>query len=401
MTDENNTPETNEDFNKEIKIYPFEKIKKGLAIGLIFFLLIVIIFSFFKATNKPVVPTRAKIEEVQPTENLSTKKIDSEEFGLKTSYENESIKTNELEQREVTPRIETFDRQDYYENQQLVDSVEDDYRISYKEKRFEEELRSRVSNITFLKSKNKKINSDGSNNNNFDYSSGSNNENYGMNLNDDPNKQKDKNNFLNNVEHNEFGNPYYEQFASSYTVKAGGIIPTILISGINSDLPSNVIGQVRENVYDTVSGNYLIIPKGTRLIGRYDSGITFGQTRLLLVWQRLIFPNGKSIGLKNFGGVDLSGYAGVTGKIDNHFDKLFQAVVLSSVVGAGTAILTADDENDDWKSEAGRGAGEQIMEIGSNMANKALNIQPTIKIAQGTRMNIMIHSDIKLTPYKR
>ena len=149
MTDENNTPETNEDFNKEIKIYPFEKIKKGLAIGLIFFLLIVIVFSFFNATNKPVIPTKAKIEEVQPTENLSNKKIDSEEFGLKTSYENESIEKNEFAQRDIVPKIDTFDRQDYYENQQIVDSLEDNYRISYKEKRFEEELRSRVSNITF------------------------------------------------------------------------------------------------------------------------------------------------------------------------------------------------------------------------------------------------------------
>lgn len=404
MSEENKTPEKQEDFNREIKVPPYEKIKKGIAIGLILFLLGIIAFSFVRATNKPVIKSESKIEQEQPKEDLSNKKINSSDFGLETSYENQGVKnTTNNEVVEENIPIESLDNQNYYmEDQEPINSLEDEYRASYKEKRYEEELRSRVSNITFLKNENKKTDSNNSNSNNINYGSSSNNENYGMNLNDDPNKQKDKQNFFRNAERNEFGNPYYEQFASSYTVKAGGIIPTILVSGINSDLPSNVIAQVREDVYDTVSGNYLMIPKGTRLIGKYDSGISFGQTRLLLVWQRLIFPNGKSMGLQNFGGVDMSGYAGVTGKVDNHFDKLFQAVVLSSVVGAGTAIVTEDDDDDDdWKSEAGRGAGEQMIDIGSNMANKALNIQPTIEIAQGTRMNVMIHSDLKLTPYKK
>lgn len=221
----------------------------------------------------------------------------------------------------------------------------------------------------------------------------------------DMNRQADKRNFFKNEEQKKIYNSGRELYAvSPYEVKAGTYIPGILISGVNSDLPGNMKGQVREDVYDTVTGNHLLIPKGTTLIGTYDSGVTFGQNRALVVWQRLIFPNGKTVLLDNMGGVDLSGYAGFKDKVDNHNLQLFKAVILSSILGAGTAIVSDDDDNDssnDWQGEAGRGAGEQVIMIGNRLADKLLSLQPTITIRPGYRFNIMLHSDLVLTPYER
>ena len=221
----------------------------------------------------------------------------------------------------------------------------------------------------------------------------------------DMNRQADKRNFFKNEEQRKIYNSGRELYAvSPYEVKAGTYIPGILISGINSDLPGNMKGQVREDVYDTVTGNHLLIPKGTTLIGTYDSGVTFGQDRALVVWQRLIFPNGKTVLLDNMGGVDLSGYAGFKDKVDNHNLQLFKAVVLSSILGAGTAIVSDDEDEDssnDWQGEAGRGAGEQVIMIGNRLADKLLALQPTITIRPGYRFNIMLHSDLVLTPYER
>lgn len=221
----------------------------------------------------------------------------------------------------------------------------------------------------------------------------------------DINRQADKKQFLRGEENQKIYNSGRELYAvSPYEVKAGTYIPGVLISGINSDLPGNMKAQVREDVYDTVTGNHLLVPKGTTLIGTYDSGVTFGQTRALVVWQRLIFPNGKTVLLDNMAGVDLSGYAGFKDKVNNHNLELFKAVVLSSILGAGTAIVSDDDDDDDsnnWKAEAGRGAGEQVIMIGNRLADKLLSLQPTITIRPGYRFNIMLHSDLVLTPYER
>ncbi|MCF0172075.1 MAG: TrbI/VirB10 family protein, partial [Fusobacterium varium] len=122
--------------------------------------------------------------------------------------------------------------------------------------------------------------------------------------------------------------------------------------------------------------------------------------RLLIVWKRLIFPNGKYIGLSNMNGVDLSGYAGFSGKVNNHFFDLLKAVVLSSAMGAGGAIVT-DNGEDDWRTEAGRGAGEVILNFGNKMGDRILNRQPTIEIPQGYRFNITVRSDIVLSPYTK
>ena len=215
----------------------------------------------------------------------------------------------------------------------------------------------------------------------------------------DGNRQESKKNFLMNEQAQRFyqTNFLVEQL-SEFELKAGDFIPATLQTGINSDLPSKVIvAVVSENVRDTISGKHILIPQGTRVIGTYDSSVTFGQERLLVVWQRLIFPDGKSIGLDNMQGVDLSGKAGITGEIDNHFGTLLKGVVLSSIMGSAAAIVT--DRKNDWRGAAAEGAGEQIVTIGERFADRALSRQPTINIEPGTRLNIMVHSDLILEPY--
>ena len=196
----------------------------------------------------------------------------------------------------------------------------------------------------------------------------------------DGNRQESKKNFLMNEQAQRFyqTNFLVEQL-SEFELKAGDFIPATLQTGINSDLPSKVIvAVVSENVRDTISGKHILIPQGTRVIGTYDSSVTFGQERLLVVWQRLIFPDGKSIGLDNMQGVDLSGKAGITGEIDNHFGTLLKGVVLSSIMGSAAAIVT--DRKNDWRGAAAEGAGEQIVTIGARLVDRALSRQPTINI---------------------
>lgn len=216
----------------------------------------------------------------------------------------------------------------------------------------------------------------------------------------DQNKIKEKKEFLKgtNEEKVTIYNPYeIISPLSEYQVNAGSIIPGIFITGVKSTLPGRMIGQVRENVYDSTTGNHLLIPKGARLLGMYDTNVTFGQDRIMIIWERIIFPNGKSIQLDRFVGTDLSGYAGVTGKVNNHYGKLLTSVVLSSIIGAGTAIVE-NDNNDDWKVAAGQGAGEQIINIGTKFAEKVMNISPEITIATGQKFNIIVNSDIVLEP---
>src|SRR5262249_3055341 len=122
---------------------------------------------------------------------------------------------------------------------------------------------------------------------------------------------------------------------SPYVIQAGTFIPGILITGINSDLPGQIIGQVRSNVYDSIQGRYLLIPQGSKLIGIYDAKIIYGQERVLVAWQRLILPNGQSMELSDMAGVDNSGYAGLTDHVNAHYGKLVSAAILMSVLGAG------------------------------------------------------------------
>lgn len=190
---------------------------------------------------------------------------------------------------------------------------------------------------------------------------------------------------------------------SPYEIKAGTILPALLITGVNSDLPGQLVAQLRENVYDTVTGNHLLIPQGTRLIGEYDSKIAFGQERVLVVWTRLIMPNGDSVTLEGMPGTDLSGYAGMSGKVNNHYGKLVTGVVLGSVIGAGAQVAVggqgAPNVPPSFGQMAVSGAAQNINQSAQQQTSKVLNMQPTIEVTPGDKINVFVTKDMILKPF--
>lgn len=219
---------------------------------------------------------------------------------------------------------------------------------------------------------------------------------------DDPNLQDHKNSFLNSPR----SSPDYlatslQEPISPYELKAGSIIPVTLIDALNSDLPGPVTAQVRERVYDTVTGDHLLIPQGTRLTGSYDSKVAWGQERVLLCWDRLIFPNGTSINLHCMPASDLQGQAGLTDKVDNHWDRLMAAVGLSTVLSLGTQAIAGDPTSyqPTLTQRAASSAAGQINGAGQAFVSRQLNLQPTITIRPGFSGNLRVTKDIVLRPY--
>jgi type IV secretion system protein TrbI len=190
--------------------------------------------------------------------------------------------------------------------------------------------------------------------------------------------------------------------ASSYVVQAGNIIPASLISGIRSDLPGQITAQITENVYDSVTGRFLLIPQGTRLIGIYDSQVAFGQSRVLLVWTRLIMPNGRSIVLERQPGADTSGYAGLEDEVDNHWGALFRAALLSTLLGVGSELgsTTGTGSNSDVITALRRGSSDSLNQTGQKVVQRNLNIQPTLTIRPGFPVRVIVNRDLVLESYK-
>jgi type IV secretion system protein TrbI len=190
--------------------------------------------------------------------------------------------------------------------------------------------------------------------------------------------------------------------ASSYVVQAGNIIPASLITGIRSDLPGQITAQVTENVFDSPTGRFLLIPQGTRLIGVYDSQIAFGQSRVLLVWTRLIMPNGRSIVLERQPGADTAGYAGLEDDVDNHWGALFKAALLSTLLGVGSELGAGSDtgNNGDIIQALRHGASDSLNQTGQKVVQRNLNIQPTLTIRPGFPVRVIVNRDLVLGPYK-
>ena len=211
---------------------------------------------------------------------------------------------------------------------------------------------------------------------------------------DEQKKSKDRNFYVNNT---------LQKPVSPYEVKTGSIIPGVMITGIDSDLPGHLVGQVRENVYDTVTGQYLLIPQGTRIIGAYDSKIAYAQERVLIVWTRLIYPNGDSIDLEGMGGIDMSGYAGLSDQVDNHYLKLLGGVLLSTMLSTSAKIAAGNNAvgQADIGQLAAAGAGEEINKAGSSLVEKNLNVQPTLEIRPGFKFNVFVSKDLILKPYRK
>ena len=193
---------------------------------------------------------------------------------------------------------------------------------------------------------------------------------------------------------------------SPYEVMAGSVIPATLQIGLNSDLPGHATAIVRQNVYDSVSGNFLLIPKGTKLFGKYESKVAYGQKRLLMEWNRLIFSDGASISLKDMGGTDKEGYSGFADQVDNHFANLLSGAILMSIIGAGAQLSQPNTpSNGTYPSTqqqfgqviAGQ-MGNQISTITGQVVQKSMNVQPTIVIRPGYEFNVLVNKDIILEP---
>ena len=190
--------------------------------------------------------------------------------------------------------------------------------------------------------------------------------------------------------------------ASSYVVQAGNVIPASLITGIRSDLPGQITAQVTENVYDSPSGRFLLIPQGARLIGVYDSQVAFGQSRVSLVWTRLIMPNGRSTVLERQPGADTSGYSGLEDGVDNHWGALFRAALLSTLLGVGSELgsTSGSGTNGDVIQALRRGSSESLNQTGQQVVRRNLNIQPTLTIRSGFPVRVTVNRDLVLEPYK-
>lgn len=192
-----------------------------------------------------------------------------------------------------------------------------------------------------------------------------------------------------------------------YEVKAGSLVPAVLITQANSDLPGQLIAQVRENVFDTATGAHLLIPQGTRAIGVYDSVVAFGQERVLVAWQRLIFPNGSSLNLGSMPGTDLAGAAGFHDRVQRDYLRIFGSAILLSAISAGLQISqgtfsAANQATDtaDLREILAAALGQNLGELGTEMARRNLNVQPTLEIRSGYRFNIAVMKDLVLPgPY--
>ncbi len=190
-----------------------------------------------------------------------------------------------------------------------------------------------------------------------------------------------------------------ENPASRYVVQAGAVIAAALITGIRSDLPGQVTAQVTESVYDSPSGSFLLIPQGAKLVGAYDSQISFGQDRVLLVWTRLIMPNGRSIVLERQPGADTQGFTGLEDEVDQHWGRLAMAAALSTVLGVG-AELGATNNDSAVVTALRRGTTDSLNQTGQQVVRRNLNIQPTITIRPGFPVRVIVNRDLVLAPYQ-
>lgn len=190
---------------------------------------------------------------------------------------------------------------------------------------------------------------------------------------------------------------------SPYELKAGSIIPAIMIGGLNSDLPGQIIGQVSENVYDSATGKHLLIPQGARLVGSYDNAVTTGQSRVLVAWNRIIFSDASSLNLDLMPASDQNGYAGFNDKINNHYGKAFGSALLMSAFSAGVQISqpqAANGQNISNGQTIAGAIGQQLGQAGSQIIGRNVRVQPTLQIRPGYRFNVSVTKDFIISPVR-
>ncbi len=209
--------------------------------------------------------------------------------------------------------------------------------------------------------------------------------------------------FLKSSPDKDIYNPHGAQRpVSPFELLAGTIIPASLVTGLNADLPGFVIAQVTEHVYDTVTGRHLLIPQGSRLIGRYDSVVAYGQERALVVWQRLIRPDGSSIVIDNLPATDTAGYAGLSDGVDLKTWRLLKGIGLATVLGVGSSLAFGSGSGDSDLIRALRETtGQTTNRAGQRLVERELNVQPTLTVRPGWPLRVIVHKDIVfLAPYR-
>lgn len=190
---------------------------------------------------------------------------------------------------------------------------------------------------------------------------------------------------------------------SPYEVKAGTVIPGIMITGVNSDLPGQLLGVVSENVYDTGTGQHLLIPQGSKLVGIYSANVVFGQSRVMVAWNRIIFPDAKSINLSAMPGTDQAGYSGFSDQVDNHYMRIFGSAFMMSAITGGIAISSHNSGSQYTQTPSDQMISAmvtQMGEVGKQLMQKNLRIAPTLEIRPGYKFNIFVTKDMILEPLK-
>lgn len=211
------------------------------------------------------------------------------------------------------------------------------------------------------------------------------------------NQQREKQDFLSHqVSSNASMLAGFEPLTALCAIKAGSVIPAMLQTTINSDLPGTIIGKVRQSVFDSVSGQHLLIPQGSTLLGQYDADVAYGQNRILIAWQRLIFPSGESYQLEGQPGVDGLGAAGLKDKVNNHLARIFSSSLLFSILSAAGNLPRhhGEAEPDALLSTLGDPIAQKMTQTGMSMLNKNLNIQPTLIARVGMRFNVLLRQDL-------
>lgn len=213
----------------------------------------------------------------------------------------------------------------------------------------------------------------------------------------DPNAQGRKTAFVAALDPKDDMNPHaLTALPSPYTLSAGSVIAASLITGMRSDLPGLVTAQVTENTYDSATGRLLLVPQGARLVGSYDSVVAFGQKRALIVWQRIIMPNGSSLRVDNVPATDPSGYAGLADKVDFHTWQLLKGVVLSTLLGVSSELALSGQG--DLVQAIRMSTQDNVARAGDQITQRNLGIQPTITIRPGTPVRLVVHKDLVLAP---
>lgn len=186
---------------------------------------------------------------------------------------------------------------------------------------------------------------------------------------------------------------------SPFELKRGSVIPATLVTGINSDLPGRITAQVSQNVYNSATGRNLLIPQGSKLFGRYDASISFGQDRVLVIWTDIIFPDGATLQIGGMAGTDVAGYGGFTDQVDNHYFETFGSAILVALIGAGTEMMLPQDRNsasgtNSAEDAARRSFAESFGQISEKTVSKNLDVQPTLEIRPGYQFNVLVDQDI-------